>query len=511
MRIEEHLERSARAWPDKTALVAGGVRTSYAELEDECARFAGALHESGVERGDRVVIFTDNCREAVVAIYATLKAGAVFTIVNQSTKAERLSFVLSNCTPTAIVTQARIAGILGQAIDAAGSDATVFVVGDTSKVAGAVPYGEAVSHPRCSASPHRNELDLAMLVYTSGSTGVPKGVMMTHRNVDFATLATTTYLENTPDDVVICTLPISGNYGLDQVLMTIRTGATLVLEKNFAFPQAVLNRIAEERVTGFAIVPTMAALLLQNRDLQPGDYPLRYLTNAADALPPAHIDRLQALFPGTKIYSMYGLTECKRGAWLPPEELARRPGSVGHAIPGTEAFVVDDEGRPVVPGTVGELVIRGPHVMPGYWKNPAATALALKPGPYPWEKVLRTGDLFRSDDAGYLYFVGRKDDIIKTRGEKVSPKEVENVLYMIEGVREAVVVGIGHPVLGKAIHAYLALEPAVTIDPREVIRHCATHLEHFMVPTDVHVVEDLPKTTTGKIRRRAVVAATEND
>lgn len=511
MRVEEHLERSARVWPDKTALVAGGERTTYAELEDESARFAGALNASGVARGDRVIIFTDNCREAVVAIYATLKAGAVFSIINHSTKADKLAFILSNCTPAAVVTQARLAGVLGQAVDAAGSDAAVFVVGEDSKFPDAIRYIDAAASPRRRLSPPGIELDLAMLVYTSGSTGLPKGVMMTHRNVDFAAWSITTYLQNTPDDVILCALPISFDYGLYQVLMSVRAGATLVLEKNFTFPQVILNRITEERVTGFPIVPTMAALLLQMRDLKPGDYALRYMSNTAAALPPSHIERLQRLFPETAIFSMYGLTECKRCTWLPPAELVRRPGSVGVAIPGTEAFVVDDDGRQVAPGTVGELVIRGPHVMQGYWNNPDATARALKPGPYPWENVLYTGDLFRADEEGFLYFIGRKDDIIKTRGEKVSPKEVENVLYMIEGVREAVVVGVGHPVLGEAIRAYLTLEAGVTIDSRGVIRHCAMHLEDFMVPADVHFVEDLPKTTTGKISRRAVIEAAEND
>ena len=214
-------------------------------------------------------------------------------------------------------------------------------------------------------------------------------------------------------------------------------------------------------MTGFPIVPTMAALILQMRDLEPGRFPdLRYITNTAAALPPAHIARLQELFPGVRLYSMYGQTECKRCTYLPPEELATRPGSVGIAIPNTEAYVVDENGARVAPGETGELVIRGPHVMQGYWRDEAATARALKPGPLPGEKVLHTGDLFRTDAEGFLYFVGRKDDIIKSRGEKVSPKEVENVLYALPGVREAAVVGVPDPVLGQAIKAVVALEPA---------------------------------------------------
>jgi acyl-CoA synthetase (AMP-forming)/AMP-acid ligase II len=331
--------------------------------------------------------------------------------------------------------------------------------------------------------------------------------MMTHRNIDAAAKSITTYLQNTADDVILNALPISFDYGLYQVLMAMRLGATLVLEKSFVFPQAVFETMRAERVTGFPIVPTMAALILQMRDLKPGSFPdLRYITNTAAALPPAHIARLSQLFPGVSLYSMYGQTECKRCTYLPPAELLRRPGSVGIAIPNTEAYVVDDMGERVPAGMTGELVIRGPHVMQGYWRDEAATARALRPGPLPSERVLHTGDLFRSDADGFLYFVGRKDDIIKSRGEKVSPKEVENVLYALPGVREAAVVGVPDPVLDLAIKAVVALEPGFNLTREDVIRHCARHLEDFMVPKAVAFADALPKSENGKIDRREVAA-----
>jgi long-chain acyl-CoA synthetase len=331
--------------------------------------------------------------------------------------------------------------------------------------------------------------------------------MMTHQNVIAAATSITTYLENTADDVTLNVLPISFDYGLYQVLMAAKVGAMLILEKSFIFSHAVFETIAAERVTGFPIVPTIAALILQMKDLAPGAYPhLRYITNTAAALPPAHIARLQELFPETLIFSMYGLTECKRCTWLPPAQLKRRPGSVGIAIPGTEAYVVGEGGRRAAPNEVGELVIRGAHVMKGYWEDEAATKRALKPGPFPWERVLHTGDLFRTDEEGFLYFVGRKDDIIKTRGEKVSPKEVENVLYALAGVREAAVVGVPDPVLGSTVKAVLALAPGVALSEQDVIRHCARHLEDFMVPRLVEFRDALPKTDSGKIRRSEVQA-----
>jgi acyl-CoA synthetase (AMP-forming)/AMP-acid ligase II len=312
-------------------------------------------------------------------------------------------------------------------------------------------------------------------------------------------------LENTPDDIILNVLPISFDYGLYQVLMAVKVGATLVLEKSFTFPQKILEKAKAEHVTGLPLVPTMAAILLQMRELEPGSLSdLRYITNTAAALPPAHILRLQELFPTTRLYSMYGLTECKRCTYLPPQHLREQIGSVGIAIPGTEAYVVDDDGKQVGPGVIGELVIRGPHVMKGYWENPEATDRALRPGPFPWEKVLHTGDLFRTDEGGFLYFVGRKDDIIKTRGEKVSPKEVENVLYAIPGVREAAVIGVPDPILGMALKAVLVIEPESRLTETDVIRHCARNLEDYMVPKSVEFRAELPKTESGKISRRQV-------
>jgi len=450
-------------------------------------------------------VFMDNAAEAVIAIFAALTAGAVFSPVNPSTKADKLAFILNNCRATALLTQARLAAIAREAM--AASPSVTVAVAAGGKAEGFAPF-EDLAEGRLGERPEAFpgiETDLAMLVYTSGSTGFPKGVMMTHQNVAAAATSITTYLENTEDDVILNVLPISFDYGLYQVLMAVKVGARLILEKSFAFPAQILNRVREEAATGLPLVPTMAAIILQMKDIRPGDYPsLRYLTNTAAALPPAHIERLRQLFPTTTVYSMYGLTECKRCTWLPPAELDRRPGSVGIAIPGTEAYVVGEDGERLPAGETGELVIRGPHVMKGYWENPDATAKALKPGPWPWEPVLYTGDLFRTDADGFLYFVGRKDDIIKTKGEKVSPKEVENVLYQLGGIREAAVIGLPDPVLGAAITAVVALEPGSNLTEGEVVRHCARHLEDFMVPRRVIVRDALPKTDSGKISRRLV-------
>jgi acyl-CoA synthetase (AMP-forming)/AMP-acid ligase II len=252
----------------------------------------------------------------------------------------------------------------------------------------------------------------------------------------------------------------------------------------------------------------MAAILLQ-MDLAKYDFSqLRYVTNTAAALPVEHILRLRNLLPGVRLYSMYGLTECKRVSYLPPAQLDVRPGSVGRGMPNEEVYIVDERGERVGPGGVGELVVRGANVMKGYWELPEETDKRLKPGPLPGEKVLYTGDLFRADDEGYLYFVGRKDDIIKSRGEKVAPKEVENVLYAHPDVAEAAVVGRPDAVLGQAIHAIVSLREGAAVTERELLQHCKRNLEDFMVPQSLEIRTSLPKSSNGKIDKRQLTGAT---
>jgi amino acid adenylation domain-containing protein len=496
------LQDSERRFPDKIALIAGERRLTYRQLAAQTRRLAQLLRSRGVARGDRVVVMLDNSPETAVAIFAALQAGAVFSVVNPGTKLDKLAYILNNCSARALVTEPRLLPVASEAARSAPSVALTLVT----------PFEEGTAEEKKVLDPGAAagiDLDLAMIVYTSGSTGFPKGVMMTHQNVVAAATSITAYLESSPQDIVLSVLPLAFDYGLYQLLMCVKVGATLVLEKSFTYPAVLLDKLKAEKVTGLPLVPTMAAVLLQLKDLAPGMFPaLRYITNTAAALPPAHIARLQELFPTTKIFSMYGLTECKRCTYLPPEQLPRRPGSVGIAIPGTEAYVVDEQGRKAPPGIVGELVIRGSHVMKGYWGDPEATERALRPGQFPWEKVLHTGDLFRTDEEGFLYFVGRKDDIIKSRGEKVSPKEVESVLYEMPGLREAAVIGVPDPVLGMAIKAVVVADAQAGLTERDVIRHCATRLEDFMVPRMVEFRDALPKSDNGKISRRQVMTTT---
>jgi len=490
--LDADLRRAAAADPAKEALVAGARRMSFAELDAAASALGARLHALGVGRGERVAVLAPNGAEAAVAIYGTLRAGAAFVPLNPTIKADKLAYVLRDCDAAAVVVDARLAP-LAEAARADAPRRPVLVSPDDTRTG------------RLRAGSAPLSVDLAAIVYTSGSTGRPKGVTLTHANMAFAAGAIVEYLEMDAEDRILCVVPLSFDYGLYQLLMCVRVGATLVLERGFAFPGRVLELLREERVSGLPAVPTIFQVLTAALGERAPDLPhLRFLTNTAAALAPPTIDALRAAFPRARLYSMYGLTECKRVSWLAPEQLDARPESVGIPIPGTEAWVADEHGEPLPAGEVGELLVRGAHVMQGYWNDPDATAQRLRPGRWPWERVLATGDLFRADEEGYLYFVGRRDDIIKSRGEKVAPREVEAVLHAAEGVRMAAVLGVPDPLLGEAIVAYVVPQEGAALTPAALRRHCAAHLEDYMVPARVELREALPTTPNGKVDRRAL-------
>jgi amino acid adenylation domain-containing protein len=504
--LHDTLHAAARRSPGKVAIVCRGRTITFAALEADSNALAWALQRRGVERGDRVVIFTDNSLEAAVAFYAALKANAVVSIVNPLTKAEKLAYLLNDCSAAALVTDAHLEGVVRPAVQASRHLRAVIATGDMdgtglpafSRWADALT-GEDGSVP----PPRRNiDIDLASLIYTSGSTGDPKGVMLTHRNMITAATSISTYLGLRDDDVILGILPLAFDYGLYQLIMSVQVGARLVLERSFAYPPKVLQAVVDEGVTIFPGVPTVYALLAEMKDLSRWDLSrVRALTSTAAALNRKHILVLKEIFPRALIFSMYGLTECKRVSFVPPDCLDRKMDSVGIPIPNTEAWIVDERGERLPPGQVGQLVVRGATVMRGYWGKPEETARKLKPGPLPGEQVLWTGDYCRMDEEGYIYFVGRMDDIIKSRGEKVAPKEVEVALHAVPGVKEAAVVGVHDDILGQAVKAFVVLERGAALTPKDLQRECQARLENFMVPKYVEIVSELPYTDTGKIKK----------
>lgn len=525
--VAEFLEESAQRGPERVAITLPRSSHTYGELDARASRLARALRSRGVRRGDRVVILGDNQVDVAVAIFGAVKADAVFCVINGQMKADKIAYILRDAEAAALIADAVSAAqwVDGcvQLRDARQLDAlrAVLVCGTNDElIARAVERARDERLPQVDAlrdaeaaepdgAPARRtiDVDLASIIYTSGSTGEPKGSMMSHRNMEFASWSVTTLLRNTPDDVVLGVVPLSFNYGLYQWLMTARVGMRLVMERGFTFPAQVLQRVAAERVTGFAGVPTMFALLGELKELPAVDLSsLRYVTSTAAALLPKHIDAIARWFPRAETFSMYGLTECKRVSWLPPADLARKPGSVGLPIPGTEFWVVDPDGRRLGPGEDGELVVRGSHVMMGYWRKPEATARYLRPGPLPQEVLFYTGDACRIDDEGYLYFIARMDEVIKTRGEKVAPREVEAALERIEGVRECAVIGVEDEVLGHAVKAFVVLseEHRGRYTAKDITLRLGQMLEPYMVPKHVEFLDALPKTSMGKIMKKGL-------
>jgi long-chain acyl-CoA synthetase len=507
MLLHDAFEQAAQRAPDKVALVAGAQRFTYAELHRRVRVLAAALRDDGVAPGDRVLVMLENTPDYAVAVHAVLVAGAVLVPVSAQTKADKLRFLAADTGATALLTHALLAPAWSAVLPDAPALRRCRVAGGPAGISADArvrPWPAADTDAPAMAVP-RIDQDLAALIYTSGTTGVPKGVMLTHLNMTSAWAAVQAYLGLRADDVIGLALPPVFSYGLYNLLMGLGTGATVVLERSAAFPIKLAELLARERVTVFPGVPTLFGALLDLPGLATFDFAaLRLLTNAAAALPAPHLQRIRAAWPQARLYSMYGLTECKRASYLPPEELGRRPGSVGRGIPNQEHWLVDELGARLPHGSTGELVVRGSHVMRGYWQRPDETRERLRPGPVDGESVLHTGDLFRSDAEGYLYFVARKDDIIKTRGEKVAPREVENVIYQLDGVTGCAVVGVPDETLGQAVKAYVTLQPACGLGTRDIVKHCLARLESHMAPKFVEIVDALPRTESGKIRHASL-------
>jgi long-chain acyl-CoA synthetase len=487
--IAEDLSRWAGEEPDRTALVVGDREYSYAELDGLTDRAAAGLRERGVQRGDRVGIMLPNGIDAVVAIQATLRAGAAIMPINPTAKHDRVADLLTRSEAALLLCDAERGEEASQAVAAADD---VPLVSDSEEL------GSDAQAPREELS----ESDLAALMHTSGSTGGPKGVMHGHGGLGFVTDSIAEYLELTEADRILNLLPLSFGYGLSHMMICMRVGATLVLEPGVGLPGTIVKRLEEREITGLPGVPTVFALLLTLKSLAERPLPhLRFLTNAGAALPTPALEQVRKTFPNATLYSMYGQTECIRTCYLPPEQLDVRPGSVGVPIPGSETWIEDDEGNRLGPDVVGELCVRGPHVMQGYWQNPGATAQRVREGRNPGERVLATNDLFKTDEEGFLYFVGRRDDIIKSRGEKVPPREVEEVLHLDPGVHEAAVVGVPDRLLGEAVHAHVSPREGKELDPAALKRLCAEHLEDYMVPQRIVVHDELPRNQNNKVDR----------
>lgn len=505
--LRDGMLANAGRFPDKEAIVVEGKPYTYRQLSSSARSLAAALKTRGVNRGDRVAIYMDNTWPCVVSIYGILLAGGIFLVINPQTKAGKLEFILKDSDATLLLTDGHLANIF------------TTVLADLDKLCGTIASGplpdaqskmpiESFDEIIETTDPLPQPIDvipndLAALLYTSGSTGFPKGVMQTHQSMVFAAGSLIEYQRLNEEHRILLVLPLASDYGLYQLLMAMNLGATLIVERSFTFPAQIYQRLENQKASVFPGIPTIFAMMISSHKKKALCFPtITRATNTAAALPANFVPYLHEIFPNALIYKMYGLTECKRATYLEPELVDKRPTSVGKAIPGTEVYLLSKGGEHVPTGEIGILYVRGPHVMSGYWKRPDLSEEMLKQGGLPGERVLCTQDWFRMDEEGFLYFVGRNDDIIKTRGEKVSPIEVENVLYKLQGVKEAAVIGVADDIFGQSIKAVLALDDHCGLNAKTIKKHCSSQLENFMVPKYIEIVTTMPKTTNGKIDKK---------
>jgi acyl-CoA ligase (AMP-forming) (exosortase A-associated) len=520
--VHELIRGSAAVRPDASAVTFKSKTLSYAQLAAEVDIVGGGLLELGLQKQDRVGIYLEKRLETVIAQFGATAAGGVFVPINPLLRARQVAYILKNCGVRILVTSAsRLAG-LEQVLPECPELKSIVVVDNEnveSKIESPViePWDKLRAIGKSnSAPPHRIiDSDTAAILFTSGSTGMPKGVVLSHRNLVASARSAGEHLGNTSEDRILCVLPFSFDYGLVQLTSAFNVGASIVL-LDYLFPQDVAKVVAEQRITGLAGVPPLWIQLAQVEWPEAAVASLRYVTNSGGAMPQAILKRMREILRDTEIYLMYGLTEAFRSTFLPPAELDRRANSIGRAIPNAEVMVVRSDGTPCEAGEVGELVHRGVFVSRGYWRNPSATAERFRPAPQQPDSLsvpeiaVWSGDLAWRDEDGFCYFLGRRDDQIKTSGYRVSPTEVEEIIYGTGLVREAAAFGVPHPTLGQAIVVVATPPKGGSLEKSKILEACRKEMPTYMIPGAIVERSSIPRTPNGKMDRKLLVQESMN-
>lgn len=505
------LEGAAAQTPEAAALSYKDDTASYAQTWSAAEAAAAQMQSVGTGRGDRVAIYLEKRLESVHAMFAATAAGALFVPINHVLKTAQVGHILSDSGARLLVTSAdRLAQLMETLPSTAVED--VIVVGTAPR---SVPDGIRVHQwddgqiaAGRPAPVVTIDADAAAILYTSGSTGRPKGVVLSHRNLIVGAESVSSYLGNTADDVILSALPLSFDAGLSQVTTGFAVGAHCVL-MNYLLPREVAKLCARHQVTGLTCVPPLWLQLLDIPWTEEATRSLRYFANTGGRMPRSALDRLRGIFPDAKPYLMYGLTEAFRSTYLDPSEVDRRPDSIGKAIPNAEILVLRPDGSECAAGEEGELVHRGALVALGYWNDPERTAERYRPvvpAGHDWrtpEIAVWSGDTVVADDDGFLYFVGRKDDMIKTSGYRVSPTEVEEAAYGTGLARDAVAIGVEDAALGQRI-VLVATPSGSELDPAELRTALRQRLPQYMVPSDIEVRDELPRSPNGKFDRNLI-------
>lgn len=501
--VSNLLENQAINNPDKTAVIQKDKGVDYSTLNKKANQFANFLAQCGVKAGDRVVIKGENSLNMVIAIFGCLKAGAVFVPLHPETTDKKLDYIVKNCEAKILITNTDVRDIYLNSLETVIFFSGIYSAENRYNIP-AYTFEQAFTCSDAKAKLDLTGKSIAAIIYTSGSTGYPKGVVEPHESILFATSAINKVLKNTAEDIILCGLPLSFDYGLYQLFLAFEVGATIVLEKDFSIPLTIPRILFQHNVTGFPLIPSLAAMLLNTGLLERVELPkLRYITSTGDVFPSAHIKRIMELFPNVTVFPMYGLTECKRVSILPEGLIKGHENSVGKPLPGTEVFVVDSQRKRLPPGDIGELAVEGPHIMAGYWNDVEETSQRFHFDESKGKVTLYTKDLFKIDSDGFLYYAGRNEMLIKCRGHRVSASEIETIIAKVDGVREVGVVGLEWPVTGQVICACVSCKDSRdVIPPDAIMKICREHLIAEVCPQYIFIIESpLPKTENGKINR----------
>ncbi|MFC1684960.1 acyl-CoA ligase (AMP-forming), exosortase A system-associated [Pseudomonadota bacterium] len=516
--IHQFISIQATQTPDAPALFHKNLGFSYSELQQAVSATGSALTSLGLKRSERVAVYLPKLPKTVFGLFGAASAGGVFVPINPLLKPNQVSYILKDCNVRILITSATRLKLLAEILPECHDLRSIVVVEDELPDI-KPPHGletlawkDFIANGNPGSQSHQAiDADMAAILYTSGSTGRPKGVVLSHQNMVAGAKSVAHYLKNSATDRLLAVLPFSFDYGLSQLTTAFSVGASTVL-MDYLLPRDVIKAISRYSVTGLAAVPPLWNQLAQLDWPEEAINSVRYITNSGGAMPKATTAELRKSLPNTDIYLMYGLTEAFRSTYLPPDQLDIRPDSMGRAIPNAEVMVVREDGSRCAPGEPGELVHRGALVALGYWNDPAKTAERFKPAPdqdnaltLP-EIAVWSGDSVKMDEDGYLYFVGRKDDMIKTSGYRVSPTEIEEVVYTSNQVGEAVALGIPHPSLGQGVLVIVTPGKEGQCDTDVILTHCKKELPNFMVPLAIEKRDSLPRNPNGKIDRKQLAA-----
>lgn len=526
MLLHELLEKSAASNPNRNAIGRKGQWQSYDDLQTACEQSAIAFQQLGTAKGERVAIYLPKVEEAVVSYFSVSKVGGIFIPINPALKARQVTHILNDCTAKILITnKARMQQIiaqlpLGQQLDKHFPALRYVILLDEN----IEDNGEAISSKvefftwfdfiqlafkavNTSQENIITDADVAAVFYTSGSTGNAKGVVLSHRNLVMGAKSVAQYLPCKSSDVMAAVQPFSFDYGFSQLTICFSIGASCYME-DYLFEKELFATIKAQKITTLALVPPLWIKLAQaNWPPEIGEQ-IRYFCNTGGSMPRSTLSKLRKQMPNAKPFLMYGLTEAFRSCYLPPEQIDNKPDSFGKAIPNAHISVINEQGDECQPHEHGELVHSGVLVSQGYWNDKVKTAQRFKPAPSTLSQVplpeiaVWSGDVVKKDEEGFLYFVGRKDNLIKTSGYRLSPDEVENVLYLLDDISEVIVIGVPHPVLGQALIAIIVAKTNELTDKR-VLRHCSSLLPNYMLPKHIAFVSVLPRNANNKFERNS--------